>query len=112
MENPKVFANGLIFKKPGQKAPSWIIGNVSVKVDEFINFLNEHNYGSEWVNLEIKESKTGKVYCELSTFDPKATKPRAKPWVQEEENNQEALNNMGKGVEYPDEEISPDDIPF
>lgn len=64
----KIFANGIIFKRP-QNAPDYVIGSLSVKVEEFIGFLKEQ--GGEWVNLKIMESKGGKPYIELDTWKPK-----------------------------------------
>lgn len=61
----KIFANGIIFKRP-QNAPDYVIGSLSVKVEEFIGFLKEQ--GGEWVNLKIMESKGGKPYIELDTW--------------------------------------------
>ena len=64
----KVFANGLIFKRPKEGAPEFIKGNISIKIADFIAFLKEHGAGQEWVNLDLKSSKEGKLYCELNTW--------------------------------------------
>lgn len=88
----KTFANGLIFKAPRESAPEYVKGSLSVKVDEFVEFLNEHVTPSGWVNIDIKESKGGKLYCELNTWTPKGKK-------EEKEEPQEAT-------------AGPDGIPF
>ena len=44
---------------------------VSIKVVEFAKFVKEHAK-ENWLNLEIKTSKGGKVYGQLDTFVPKA----------------------------------------
>lgn len=71
MENEKVFASGLIFKKKNEKAPDFVKGSLSVKVDEFIEFLKK-NESNGWVNIDLKESKGGKYYAELNTWKPKS----------------------------------------
>jgi hypothetical protein len=69
MENPEItFANGFIFKR-NEQAPDWAIGKVSIKVSEFKAFLDEHADG-DWLNLEVKKSKSGKYYAQLDTWKP------------------------------------------
>ena len=76
----KVFADGLIMKK---KQFSWgEITTASIKVEEFIKFLQQHNKNG-WVNLNIKESREGKPYAELDTWEP--TQQGAPPPVQNAE---------------------------
>lgn len=71
MENKdKVFADGLIFKGPRENAPDFVKGSLSIKVEEFKQFLDAHVTNAGWVNLDIKESKGGKLYCELNTYKP------------------------------------------
>jgi len=69
MSQEKVFADGFIFKRR-ENAPEFVIGNISVKVEEAINFLNTHKKEG-WVNLNILNSQSGKPYIELDTFVPK-----------------------------------------
>lgn len=87
----KIFIDGLIFRKPHENAPDFVIGKLSVKVEEFIKFLEEHE-SNGWVNIDLKEGKSGKYYAELDTW---------KPEKQEE----------SKG-ENGDEYVNPDDLPF
>lgn len=76
MEKEKVFADGFIFKR-NEKAPDFVVGRVSVKVDEAIAFLRKHEK-SGWVNLDVKTARTGNFYMELDTFEPKGgSKPQA-----------------------------------
>ncbi len=68
----RVFVDGLIFKAPDEKTKEkapWIKGKISVKVPEFINFLNKHNTNAGWVNIDLKKSKEkGTLYLELNTY--------------------------------------------
>ena len=66
----KVFANGIIFKLPNEKAPDFIKGTISFKIEEAIKFLQQHNKNG-WCNVSLKISKGGKPYAELDTWEPK-----------------------------------------
>ena len=68
MSTEKIFADGLIVKR-NENAPEFVICNLSVKVGEFINFIQQHQ-SNGWVNLQVKQSKGGKYYCEVDTWQP------------------------------------------
>lgn len=105
----KIFASGFYFEKPKQGSPSWIKGKMSIKAPDAIPFLQKHQNNAGYVNLDLKMSQDGKLYLELNTLKP--TKDKAS----EQEKNQQKLSNMGTSenrVEYPDEEVNPDGIPF
>lgn len=82
-EQEKIFADGFIFKR-NPKAPEFVIGRVSVKVEEAIAFLKS-NEKNGWVNLDIKEARSGNHYIELDTFvsnkdaNQKAPEPKQAP---------------------------------
>jgi hypothetical protein len=69
IEQETVFADGMIFKIKDNQ-PNFVIGNISVKVEDFIKFLNE-NAKDGWVNLQVLKSKGGKPYTKLDTWEPK-----------------------------------------
>ena len=85
-QKEKTFADGFLFKRR-EDAPDFVVGRVSVKVDEAITFLRQHQKNG-WVNLDIKTARSGNYYIELDTFEPKG-KGEAKPAVkvEEEESN-------------------------
>lgn len=94
----KVFIDGLIFKLPDEntkeKAP-WVKGKISVKVSEFIAFLNKYN-NNGWVNIDLKKSKEkGTLYLELNR------------WIKKETDN----SGLDK-VDYPTEDIKVEDVGF
>ena len=66
----KIFADGFSFKKR-DNAPDFVVGRISVKVDDAISFLKKHAKGG-WVNLNCNQSKSGNYYIELDTFVPKS----------------------------------------
>ena len=68
MSKEIIFPDGFIVKR-NPNAPEWVLANVSIKVDEFVKFLKEHDKNG-WVNLELKNSKEGKPYLQLDTWEP------------------------------------------
>ena len=114
------FANGLIVKDTGN-APSWVLGKLSINVDEFIETLNTHMRNG-WVNIDICVSQTsGKKYGKIDTWEPRQQEdqPRAEaprrpppppfPKRQEEPEEEDDLPGLCGG---DDEEDSIDSIPF
>ena len=90
----KKFTQGFIFKRPRAGSPEWLKGNISIKVDEFINWLQQNKDG-EWINIDLKESNlTKKLYTELNNWKPKVGGTPAEP------------------VKYPEEVINAESIPF
>ena len=72
------FVDGLIVKCPKTNAPSFVKANISIKVADLTKWLSEQE--GEWVNVDVKESKSGKWYAAVNTFNPKQAKPEsAKP---------------------------------
>ena len=79
MEKEIEFVDGLIVKAPHPKAPDYVKASISIKVEDLGKWLRgKYRSGSEWVNIDVKESKAGKWYAAVSTFKPKA-KEAAKP---------------------------------
>jgi hypothetical protein len=76
METEKTFVNGLISKDVADTAPEWILGKMSMQVNELINWLEKNRKLQDengWINLTVKRSqKTGKRYIEVDTWKPKA----------------------------------------
>ena len=68
MSNDKIFANGFSFKRR-DSAPDFVIGNLSIKVDDAIKFLQEKQKNG-WVNLDVLKSQKGSFYVELNTWTP------------------------------------------
>lgn len=95
-EQEKIFADGFIFKK-NPKAPSFVIGRVSMKVEEAINFLKTYEKNG-WVNVDIKEARSGNHYIELDTFEAKK--------------NDSAVDKYEAKSSPPPAEEEADDLPF
>lgn len=75
------FVDGLIVKAPHEKAPDYVKASISIKVADLGVWLREkHKAGEEWVNVDIKEAKSGKWYASVSTYKKDAKpEPKAKP---------------------------------
>jgi len=72
-QDEKIFADGFSFKR-SEKAPDFVIGRLSMKVDEAVAFIKTHQKGG-WVNLNVKQARSGNYYMELDTFEPSGKKP-------------------------------------
>jgi hypothetical protein len=71
----KIFAQGFIWKQKRESAPEWVIGSMSVKVDEAIEWLKS-NESNGWVNIEVKTGQSGNPYMELDTWKPDKSKQK------------------------------------
>lgn len=97
----KIFADGFIFKR-NEKAPDFVIGNISIKSEDAIKFIQNHTKNG-WVNLKINKSQSGKTYIELDT------------WEKPNQDNKEwtpasiAAEN-GRSLQQAD--LNSDDLPF
>jgi hypothetical protein len=80
MSNEEIeFVDGLIVKAPNPKAPDYVKASISIKVEDLGKWLRgKYKAGNEWVNIDVKEAKSGKWYASVSTFKPKA-KDEKKP---------------------------------
>ena len=75
------FIDGLIVRPKRDGAPDFIKCCLSIRRTELIAWLQERD--GDWVNVDIKESKGGKLYAAVNNFKPgarderpaKATKP-------------------------------------
>lgn len=92
----KNFIDGMRFNPPHEKAPIWIKGQIAIEVEKFIAYAKAHQDNRGWLNVDVKESKNGNLYCELNTYG------RAEK-VNEEISLEDPL---------PQEPFPNDDIPF
>jgi hypothetical protein len=68
-QDEKVFANGFSFKRR-ENAPEFVVGRLSLKVDDAMAFVKEH-MSDGWINLNINQARSGNYYVELDTYKPK-----------------------------------------
>ena len=82
MNDQKVFVDGLIVKLPDDNAPDFVKLKLSIKLDEFgpwVAARKKADPDSEWMNIEIKEGRSGKWYAELNTWKPSTDQPARQP---------------------------------
>lgn len=72
MAEEKIFADGFSFKR-SDKAPDFVVGRLSMKVEEAAAFLKQ-NVKNGWVNVNIKQARSGNYYVELDTYESKSDK--------------------------------------
>ena len=66
------YAKGL-FVKRNEKAPEFVVCSLSIKSDEFVQFLKENTNDKGYVNLQVLKSRDkGTIYAVLDTFKPRA----------------------------------------
>tara|TARA_R110001592_G_scaffold143176_3_gene365818 strand:- start:98 stop:304 length:207 start_codon:yes stop_codon:yes gene_type:complete len=63
------FVDGLMAKKPNEKAPDFVKCGLSIKRADLITWLTGQT--DEWINVQVKESKGGKWYAEVDTWKPR-----------------------------------------
>lgn len=73
MSEEKFFPAGLFFKLPADGAPDFVKGKVSIKVADFKDYLDRVK--GEWLNIDLKVSKSGKAYAEIDTWKPEKQEP-------------------------------------
>ena len=68
MSDPE-FVPGLFVKPPHPRAPEFVRASVSIKREELAEWLSARS--DEWINIDVKESRGGKWYAQVSTYKPK-----------------------------------------
>ena len=102
----KIFVNGLISKEVDSKAPAFILGKHSIKVDDLITWLQTEGkkYAvNGWVNTTTLLSKGGKRYIELDLYEFNKSQENKTVKAETEEI---VVPEMHTG------EVSPSEIPF
>lgn len=97
----KIFADGFLFKRK-ENAPDFVVGRLSMKVDEAVAFLKKHEKNG-WVNLDIKNGRSGNPYIELDTYEPKQ---------REEQEASRPAKKQSRASTPPPQDTGDDDLPF
>jgi hypothetical protein len=69
----KNFVDGMIVKLPDDNAPDFVKLKLSLKLDELGQWIAAQKKGDpamEWINIEIKEGRSGKWYAERNMWKP------------------------------------------
>ena len=113
METEKIFVDGMRFEEPNEtmkeKTP-WIKGKISIKVQDFIKFIEKYETKGGWVNIDLKKSKEkGTLYLELNQWQPKQKEDLdlgETPQQKDEARPNEDVIDLDGRV------LNPQDIPF
>lgn len=76
MENETVYVDGMIFNRKRDGAADFVLGGISIKVDDLVAFLQKHKKEDGWVNLDFLRGKDkedgskGRPYFKLNTWKP------------------------------------------
>lgn len=70
------FIQGLIIKRPSEKAPDFVKAKISIKREELIKWLQGKD--TEWINADLKVSKDGKLYASVDNWKPEDKKEEPK----------------------------------
>jgi len=109
----KIFIDGFsLNEKHLEKAP-WVKAQIGIKLDKFIAFAQQHVDERGWLNITIKESKSGSWYAELDTWKRDALeKPEAfKQWQPDPQTPEQIAEMQNRPrIDYPTEEV--EESPF
>lgn len=106
-----IFPKGIKFSNPHPKAPDFVKGKISVKVDEF-SVWSASNQTNGWVNLDLKVAKNGTLYLALDTWKPNTTVTPEQAREQVETATERFDFKKHTEPEQTQEEINVDQIPF
>lgn len=80
MENEKVFADGMIFTHKRDGAPDFVLGGISINVDQFVAQIQKYKKEDGWVNFDMLKGKPKedgskpRPYFQLNTWKPEEKK--------------------------------------
>lgn len=63
------FPKGINFYPPHEKAPDFVKGAITIQRDTMMEWLSQQK---DTVRLDVKESKEGKLYLAINTYEKKA----------------------------------------
>tara|TARA_R100001510_G_scaffold6583_1_gene5156 strand:+ start:1045 stop:1308 length:264 start_codon:yes stop_codon:yes gene_type:complete len=81
-QDEKIFANGFSFKRR-ENAPEFVVGRLSLKVDDAMAFVKEHMKNG-WINFNVNQARSGNYYVELDTYEAKTEGAAPKKEAKEE----------------------------
>ncbi len=102
-KKPIIFGEGLFFKRPKEGAPEYVKGQLSVNLRKFFEFAQKFK-GNEYLNFDLKVSKTGTLYLQLNEYGLKGNETKANEPVE--------IVKVEPPIEYPTEDIDFNSIPF
>lgn len=91
------FISGLYVFAPHERAASFVKAKLSIKPEQMIEWLKNAKANEKgFVSIDILESKKGGWYAKLDTY----------------KKSEQTASAPSEKIDFPSEEINPDDIPF
>ncbi len=69
MENK--FIDGCFLEAPKENAPTFLKGKININIEKFIPYLKANAKEGKWVNLDLLETRDGRLYLKLNEYKPK-----------------------------------------
>lgn len=70
MENK--FIDGCFLEAPKENAPTFLKGKININIEKFIPYLKANAKEGKWVNLDLLETRDGRLYLKLNEYKPKS----------------------------------------
>lgn len=86
-----IFADGFFFKERKETDKDFVLGKMSIKVDEAIALLKTQEKKDGWVNLDILKSQAGKPYVKVDTWEKKEEVKKAPEPVASKKDDDDGL---------------------
>lgn len=67
--NTMQFPEGIFFKSPKEDRPNFVKGHIELS-NGIVEYYNKHKNDQGYVNIDLLESKAGKLYLKLNDFVP------------------------------------------
>ena len=72
------FIDGFFVKEPHANAPDFVKFKISMKREEVIAWLQGRD--DDWINLDVKESRDGKLYAQIDAWKPDKSDSQEPPF--------------------------------
>ncbi len=65
------FIEGCFLENRKENQPSFVKGKLNINIEKFIPYLKANAKEGKWVNIDLLESKDGRLYLKLNNYQPK-----------------------------------------
>lgn len=114
----KTFPTGFYVDRPNENAPDFVKAKISIKSKDFFEFVKKHTNNRGYINLDVLESREGKLYATLNEWKkPEGLEGEEAEKVRNlRENAQKAQetaqNTPDPRIDPKDDSLDVSDIPF
>ena len=86
MAQDAIFAEGISVFAPREQAPEFVLGDVVIDVNAFVNWVKQNQTylgNDKKLRLSLKRSQNGKPYMDVNTYKPQPKQEAAPQLVDE-----------------------------